>query len=63
MANRTAQVSECLSKLYDLMPDGIINYEVSLSQGYRSFEKTLTVDLGLYYALLDGIDSIRSTGK
>lgn len=29
MANRTAQVSECLNKLYDLMPDGIINYEVS----------------------------------
>jgi hypothetical protein len=30
MANRTSQVSECLHKLYDLMPDGIITYEVSL---------------------------------
>ncbi len=29
MANRTSQVSECLNKLYDLMPDGIITYEVS----------------------------------
>jgi hypothetical protein len=29
MASRTTQVSECLNKLYDLMPDGIITYEVS----------------------------------
>ncbi len=29
MANRTAQVIECMNKLYDLMPDGIITYEVS----------------------------------
>jgi hypothetical protein len=29
MANRTAQVSECMNKLYDLMPDGIITYEVN----------------------------------
>ncbi|CAF1590459.1 unnamed protein product, partial [Adineta steineri] len=28
MANRTSQVSECLNKLYDLMPDGIITYEI-----------------------------------
>jgi hypothetical protein len=28
MANRTAQVIECMNKLYDLMPDGIITYEV-----------------------------------
>lgn len=30
MANRTTQVTECLHKLYDLMPDGIITYEVSV---------------------------------
>jgi hypothetical protein len=29
MANRTAQTCECLNKLYDLMPDGIITYEVN----------------------------------
>ena len=29
MANRTTQVNQCLNKLYDLMPDGIITYEVS----------------------------------
>ncbi|CAF3245537.1 unnamed protein product [Rotaria socialis] len=28
MANRTTQVIECLNKLYDLMPDGIITYEI-----------------------------------
>ncbi|CAF2900291.1 unnamed protein product [Rotaria sp. Silwood2] len=28
MANRTAQIIECLNKLYDLMPDGIITYEI-----------------------------------
>lgn len=28
MANRTTQVVECLNKLYDLMPDGIITFEV-----------------------------------
>ncbi|CAF1465237.1 unnamed protein product [Rotaria sp. Silwood1] len=27
MTNRTTQVIECLNKLYDLMPDGIITYE------------------------------------
>ena len=31
MANRTTQISECLNKLYDLMPDAIISYEVSLT--------------------------------
>ena len=31
MANRTTQISECLNKLYDLMPDAIITYEVSLT--------------------------------
>jgi hypothetical protein len=35
MANRTAQVSECLNKLYDLMPDGIITYEVSKQYNLR----------------------------
>ena len=28
MSNRTTQINECLNKLYDLMPDGIITYEV-----------------------------------
>jgi len=35
MVNRTAQVSECLNKLYDLMPDGIITYEVSKQYNLR----------------------------
>lgn len=35
MSNRTAQVTECLNKLYDLMPDGIITYEVSFSYSYE----------------------------
>ena len=34
MANRTAQVSECLNKLYDLMPDGIITYEVRVHSNW-----------------------------
>jgi hypothetical protein len=32
MANRTTQISECLSKLYDLMPDGIVTFEVSVTK-------------------------------
>jgi hypothetical protein len=38
MANRTSQVSECLHKLYDLMPDGIITYEVS---DFRSIDSSI----------------------
>ncbi|CAF1120448.1 unnamed protein product [Rotaria sp. Silwood1] len=28
MTNHTTQVIECLNKLYDLIPDGIITYEI-----------------------------------
>lgn len=36
MSNRTSQVIECLNKLYDLMPDGIITYEVSHVHSFDS---------------------------
>ena len=64
MANRTTQVNQCLNKLYDLMPDGIITYEVirflTLIRGFSGF---CLADLGLYNAVLDGINTIGSTRK
>ena len=65
MANRTTQIVECLNKLYDLMPDGIITFEVK-DNARRGEEKECSsrwIDLGLHHAVLDGIDSVRSVGE
>ena len=68
MSNRTTQIIESLNKLYDLMPDGIINFEVRCCSHCISNENTsillrLVADLGLHDALLDGIDSTRNARK
>ena len=66
MSNRTTQIIESLNKLYDLMPDGIINFEVRYRSHRLSNENmclSLVVDLGLHDALLDGIDSTRNSRK
>ena len=64
MANRTTQIVECLNKLYDLMPDGIITFEVKETRQVpeRMFV-SLDIDLGLHHAVLDGIDSVGSVGE
>ena len=69
MSNRTTQIIESLNKLYDLMPDNIINFEVHRWSHCISNENThhlrllFVADLGLHDALLDGIDSTRNTGE